>query len=404
MSVSKISGVRIAGVASAVPDHPHSLLNEIGVFGTEEIEKISDSTGVVRRYISPDGMCTSDLCFSAAGRLLRRRDGPAIRWTSSSSSPRPPTIPPPPRRAPSRPASACPARRVRRQPRLLRLRLRALDRGEPGGGGGSGPFLVVRHQQQEDLPRTAPFACCSGTPERPRSSKMAMRTDHVLRPDGLYRADNLIIPGALSGFPTPDRPANRWRGRAATGGAREDLYMNGAEIFSFTLREVPPLIKSVLGESGWSMEEVDSFVFHQANKFMLDFLAQEIEAAEGPRSRRPRDGTPVRFHTGRPDRSPLHPVGEGRCDWSSRGSGSGIRRGRGAVIAMPEMVMVPDSLIQAVSTGAPDDQPDGPRRADGPGYGARPPVSGGDRRPVEPARRPGRPCGSERGTVEELLA
>ena len=54
---------------------------------------------------------------------------------------------------------------------------------------------------------------------------------------------------------------------------REDfLYMNGSAIFNFTLETVPPLMKSLLTKSGLEKAEVDYFVFHQANKYMLSTL------------------------------------------------------------------------------------------------------------------------------------
>ena len=53
--------------------------------------------------------------------------------------------------------------------------------------------------------------------------------------------------------------------------------MDGAEIFAFTLREVPPLIQAVLQGAGWSIDQVDAFVFHQANQFMLQHLARRLK-------------------------------------------------------------------------------------------------------------------------------
>lgn len=52
----------------------------------------------------------------------------------------------------------------------------------------------------------------------------------------------------------------------------EYLYMDGGAVFNFTLRVVPPSMQEVLDKAGLSMERVDLFVFHQANKFMLDHL------------------------------------------------------------------------------------------------------------------------------------
>jgi 3-oxoacyl-[acyl-carrier-protein] synthase-3 len=50
------------------------------------------------------------------------------------------------------------------------------------------------------------------------------------------------------------------------------LYMNGSEIFNFTLESVPALIQRVLEKNNMTEDNVDRYVFHQANKFMLDTL------------------------------------------------------------------------------------------------------------------------------------
>jgi len=62
--------------------------------------------------------------------------------------------------------------------------------------------------------------------------------------------------------------------------------MNGAEVFGFTLREVPAMTRSVLAAAGWHMDAVDAFVMHQANRFMLQHLAKKmgIPAARLPLS------------------------------------------------------------------------------------------------------------------------
>lgn len=50
------------------------------------------------------------------------------------------------------------------------------------------------------------------------------------------------------------------------------LYMNGGAIFNFTLDTVPELVARVLEKNHLSKEEIDYYVFHQANKFMLSTL------------------------------------------------------------------------------------------------------------------------------------
>jgi len=58
--------------------------------------------------------------------------------------------------------------------------------------------------------------------------------------------------------------------------SEDHLFMDGAEIFSFTLETVPALVKATLEKNALAMEQVDLFVFHQANKYMLDFLRKTI--------------------------------------------------------------------------------------------------------------------------------
>ena len=50
------------------------------------------------------------------------------------------------------------------------------------------------------------------------------------------------------------------------------LYMNGGAIFNFTLDAVPAMIEALLAKHGLERDQVDYYVFHQANKFMLDTI------------------------------------------------------------------------------------------------------------------------------------
>ena len=50
------------------------------------------------------------------------------------------------------------------------------------------------------------------------------------------------------------------------------LYMDGKAIFDFTVQAVPPMINDVISKNGLAKDDVDLFVFHQANKYMINFL------------------------------------------------------------------------------------------------------------------------------------
>lgn len=55
------------------------------------------------------------------------------------------------------------------------------------------------------------------------------------------------------------------------------LYMDGSEIFTFTLDAVPALVDDTLAKNNMLKENVDLFVFHQANQYMLNFLRKKIK-------------------------------------------------------------------------------------------------------------------------------
>lgn len=72
------------------------------------------------------------------------------------------------------------------------------------------------------------------------------------------------------------------RQKTATGQCVEDeeghlwyddyLYMNGSAIFNFTLDAVPLMMSQILEKNSLSKEDIDYYIFHQANKFMLNTI------------------------------------------------------------------------------------------------------------------------------------
>ncbi|MGV3616335.1 MAG: 3-oxoacyl-ACP synthase III family protein [Fimbriimonas sp.] len=89
-------------------------------------------------------------------------------------------------------------------------------------------------------------------------------------------AENLIVP--TGGVREARSEASRAEATDESGNtrSRDNLYMNGAEIFNFTLRTVPESLKGLLEKSGHSLEEIDLFVFHQANQYMLEHLRKKV--------------------------------------------------------------------------------------------------------------------------------
>ena len=68
--------------------------------------------------------------------------------------------------------------------------------------------------------------------------------------------------------------------RAKNGSAEDFLYMNGPEIFNFTIEKVPDLCQKILQKASLAKNDIDCYCFHQANKYMLDYLRMKIDIPE----------------------------------------------------------------------------------------------------------------------------
>jgi len=55
------------------------------------------------------------------------------------------------------------------------------------------------------------------------------------------------------------------------------LFMNGPEIFNFTLENVPSTVNKCLIKNSLSIDDVNFVIFHQANKYMLNHLRRKIK-------------------------------------------------------------------------------------------------------------------------------
>jgi 3-oxoacyl-[acyl-carrier-protein] synthase III len=93
-------------------------------------------------------------------------------------------------------------------------------------------------------------------------------------------AGNLIVPAG--GFRRPRDADSAVERTDGSGNVRTDehLYMNGAEVMAFSLREVPKAVDALLGKAGCTKDDIGLFVLHQANKFMLEALRKRLKVAE----------------------------------------------------------------------------------------------------------------------------
>ena len=88
--------------------------------------------------------------------------------------------------------------------------------------------------------------------------------EHIMVPAGGARQPR----SAVTAMETEDENGNI---RSA-----DHLRMNGVDVFSFTLSTVPASVQRLLESGGKSLEEVDAFVFHQSNRYILEHLRKRI--------------------------------------------------------------------------------------------------------------------------------
>lgn len=273
----RVGGVRVAGVVSCLPAvriDNHSLG---GRFGDAAVAEIIRLTGVRTRYAALPEQTASDLCEPAARRLMDR-----LGWDPASVDAVILVTQTPDCRIP---ATAC----------LLQARLglattaQAFDVNLGCSGyvyglwlafamvhAGLGRVLLLTADTFKDVvdPHDRATALLFGD----AASATALEADpasppaaFVLGTDG-RGARNLIIQGGGFRAPVADP-------RMREGGDPEKLFMDGGEVFAFTLKAVPDLVQRTLRLAGRSLEEIDAVLLHQASRMMVSHLGKKIGVA-----------------------------------------------------------------------------------------------------------------------------
>lgn len=101
--------------------------------------------------------------------------------------------------------------------------------------------------------------------------------DFVLGTDG-NGAENLIV--KTGGMAYPEKANDLTFDEDGNPRSSDYLYMNGGEIFSFTLLTVPKMVKQTLEKNNLTKDDIGLYVFHQANRFMLNHLRKKLKIEE----------------------------------------------------------------------------------------------------------------------------
>jgi len=286
MTSFAVRGVRMAGVASAVPETVRTPADEAVRFPNDNIDKLAQSTGVIERHTATT-LCASDLGEAAARRVLE-----ALGWEPQSIDLLVFVTQTPDHRLP---ANAC----------LVQARLGLSDGcmaydvslgcsgfvyglGQASSilasmGAGKRAVLVVgdtisRLVSPSD--KSTVFLFGDGASAIALEGNPAAPAMHFTFGTDGRGGNHLLVPaGALRRPAGPDTAERRVR-EGGNQRSDEDLFMNGAEVFAFTLRAVPGLVQRTLGDAAWTGDAVDFFVFHQANAMMLKHLGKKLGVPE----------------------------------------------------------------------------------------------------------------------------
>lgn len=96
--------------------------------------------------------------------------------------------------------------------------------------------------------------------------------------DGQGKDNLILINGGMRN--KVETTCIEWEDEAGNLRSNNYLFMNGPEIFNFTIEKIPIVVNNVLRKNSLTMNDIDYVIFHQANKYMLDYLRKKLKIEE----------------------------------------------------------------------------------------------------------------------------
>jgi 3-oxoacyl-[acyl-carrier-protein] synthase-3 len=88
--------------------------------------------------------------------------------------------------------------------------------------------------------------------------------------------DQIIVHHGRERHPLPESAEPDYSDAFGNVKNRSKLYMNGGAVFNFTLEKAPGLFNQLLSEANLTSGDIDYFVFHQANRIVLETLGKKL--------------------------------------------------------------------------------------------------------------------------------
>ncbi len=282
MAKFHFENIDIKAIVTTIGNKKIKIEDEAENFGYDEkmVNRLKKRMGFNSRYVVKKGVCTSDLCFQSAKKIFEKFDKSKVEALIFVSQ---------------TPDYKAPSTAIILQDRLgLSKDIIAYDinLGCSGFIGGLiNAYSLINSGLNSVLlcvgDVASNFSYCKDKNLTPLMGdagsailieKGSNRADFVMHSDGSgYK--HLIIPdgGCRNPFSEDSLKEVEEDGSVRR---RVDMYMNGAEIFNFAVKVVPELINEVLEFSKTNKEEIDYFVLHQANKYILQTIAKKLKVED----------------------------------------------------------------------------------------------------------------------------
>lgn len=282
MPFFKFENIKISAMSAAVPRNKVDIDSFSNLFGNEKVQKFQNSTGIYSLRKTVEHQTASDLAYAAAVNLLANKDVSkqeigALIFGSLSPDYR-------------RPTTAC----VLHKRLGLSKDCAAFDISLGCSAFVYGITSVCSLMQTSNINKA--LLLVGETVSKfanPQDSSMAM-----LFGDGgaaiLLEKDNTTLPiySCLktdgTGYQAIIAPAGGMRNTCPSAkeytdedGIVRNLYnshMQGANVFAFSISEVPRTIKDFLSKTNQGINDYDCIALHQANKFILQMIAKKLNA------------------------------------------------------------------------------------------------------------------------------
>jgi len=286
MSYQQISNIRIDGIAACVPSRceENSTLNLFN--SSDEYEKFVATTGIERRHVVEPGMCTSDLCFAAAEKLLSelqwdRTEIECLIFVSQTPDYK-------------LPATACILQsRLGLSKECMSFDIALGCSGWIYGLTTISSILSASHIQKGLLlvgdtvtvtkspldKSTYPLFGDAGTATAVSYNKDAADIRACLYTDGANYEAIMIEDG---GCRNPVNPASFEITEYENGVKRNKLQsiLDGTSVFTFGISKAPQCVNNLIEHFTIEKDSIDYFIFHQANMLMNEKIRTKLKLPE----------------------------------------------------------------------------------------------------------------------------